>query len=303
MELRHLRYFCAVAEELNMTRAAQRLYIAQPPLTRQIKQLEEEVGVALFEREARGLSLTPAGKFFLDQATQVMERIRNAVEATRLVAQTRRTVFGVGFAPTLFYGELPSLIRRMRQNDSVEIVLSELVTLQQVQALKAGRIDIGFGRIRIEDPLVEQEMLFDEAIVAALPSMHPLAATSPSLSELARLPMVTFPSTPHPNFSDIMLGLFRRRGLEVRVIQQTNEVQTALGLVAADMGFTLVPEVVRRVRREGITYVPLAEGNITSPIFCSRRKEPPSEVMLQANAILREMVESRLVGHDSPAPV
>ncbi|MCP5365711.1 MAG: LysR family transcriptional regulator [Hyphomicrobiales bacterium] len=296
MELRHLRYFCTVAEELNMTRAAQRLCIAQPPLTRQIKQLEEEVGVSLFRREPRGLSLTPAGKFFLDQTTQILERVTNAVEATQLVAQTGRMVFGIGFVPTLFYGQLPLLIRQLRQNDTVEIVLSELVTLQQIQALKAGRIDIGFGRIRIEDPLVEQEMLFDEPIVAALPCTHPLAKLSPSLSELAKFPLITFPATPHPNFSDIILGLFRRRGLETKVVQQTNEVQTALGLVAADMGFTLVPDVVRRVQRDGVVYVPLAEGNITSPIFCSRRKETPSDVMRQANEILRELVENRLAG-------
>ncbi|MBI1205991.1 MAG: LysR family transcriptional regulator [Azospirillum sp.] len=291
MELRHLRYFCAVAEELNITRASERLHIAQPALTRQIKQLEEEIGAELFGREPRGLSLTPAGKFFVEQALQVLERVSNAIEGTRRVARTRRAIFGVGFVPTLFYGYLPSLIRRLRQDETIEIILAELMTLQQIQALKAGRIDMGFGRIRIDDPMVEQEMLFDEPILAALSSAHPLAKRPPSLAELAKISLITYPASPGPNFSDIVLGLFRRRGLGVHVIQQTNDVQTALGLVAAEMGFTLVPEVVRHIQRDGIVYLPLAESNITSPVLCSRRKEPLSAVMRKANEILYDLLK------------
>lgn len=296
MELRHLRYFCTVAEELNLTRAAERLYIAQPPLTRQIRQLEEEVGARLFNREPRGLSLTPAGKFFLEQARQVLEKVNTAVQATRRVAGNERTIFGIGFVPSVFYGQLPMLIRRLRQNDNVELVLMELITLQQVQALKAGRIDIGFGRVRIDDPDVDQEMLFDEPIFAALPSSHPLANTRPSLAELAECPLIAYPASPGPNFADIVRGLFRRRGLGVSVIQQVNDVQTALGLVASEMGFTLVPEQVCRMQRDDIAYVPLAEDNITSPVLCCRRKEPPSAFMQQVNDILDEMVENRLTG-------
>lgn len=244
----------------------------------------------------RAKPVTPAGKFFLEQARQVLEKVNTAVEATRRVAQTGRTVFGVGFVPSVFYGQLPMLIRRLRQNDTVEIVLRELTTLQQVQALKAGRIDIGFGRVRVDDPDLDQEMLFDEPILAALPSSHPLAKTRPFLAKLAECPLIAYPATPGPNFADIMRGLFRRRGLEIDVIQQVNDLQTALGLVASEMGFTLVPEQVRRVRRDDIAYVPLAEDNITSPILCCRRKEPPSAIMRQANEILRELVENRLTG-------
>ncbi|MDX1656965.1 MAG: LysR family transcriptional regulator [Candidatus Competibacteraceae bacterium] len=296
MELRHLRYFCTVAEELNLTRAAERLYIAQPPLTRQIKQLEEEIGAKLFNRQSRGLSLTPAGKFFLEHARQVLEKVDNAVEGTRRVARNERVIFGIGFVPSVFYGQLPILIRRLRQNDNVEIVLQELITLEQVEALKAGRIDMGFGRVRIDDPDIDQEMLFDEPMLAALPCAHPLAKPRPSLAELAEWPLIAFPARSGPNFADIVLGLFRRRGLKVNVIQQVNDVQTALGLVASEMGFTLVPEQVCRIKRDGIIYVSLAEEGITSPVLCCRRKEPPSPIMLQANEILAELVENRRTG-------
>ncbi len=300
MELRHLRYFCTVAEELNLTRAAERLHIAQPPLTRQIKQLEEEVGAELFKRGPRGLSLTPAGQFFLEHARQVLEKVKTTVQATRRLAEKQRAVFGIGFVPSVFYGQLPSLIRRLRQNNNVEVVLMELLSLQQAQALKAGRIDIGFGRIRIDDPEIDQELLFDEPILAALPSSHPLANTTPCLAKLADCPLIVYPATPGPNFSDIVTGLFRQHGLGVNVIQHVNDVQTAIGLVASEMGFTLVPEQVSRVQRDDVAYVGLAEGNITSPVLCCRRKESPSELMLQVNEILRELVENRLRGRYPP---
>ncbi|HKJ95671.1 MAG TPA: LysR family transcriptional regulator [Gammaproteobacteria bacterium] len=296
MELRHLRYFCAVAEELNLTRAAERLYIAQPPLTRQIRQLEEEVGTPLFERHARGLTLTPAGQYFLEHARQILDKVRSATEATRRVGRHGKVVFGIGFVPSIFYGQLPLMVRRLRQNRSVEIVLRELKTAEQVEALKTGQIDIGFGRLRIEDPDVEQEMLFDEPLIAALPANHPLAGTMPSLAALSVLPMVTFPAGPGPNFASITLSLFHRLGLSVNVIQQVNDVQTALGLVASEMGFTLVPEQVRRLHREDIAFVPLDNETITSPVLCCRRREPPNAIMRLTNHILAEMVENRLTG-------
>jgi len=297
MELRHLRYFVVVAEELNLTRAAAKLFIAQPPLTRAIKQLEGEIGVELFQRKPRGLELTSGGEYFLEQARQVLNKVETTVEDTRRIAQHRKTVFSIGFVPSVFYGQLPLMVRRLRRNKNLEIILHELKTREQVDALKNGKIDIGFGRVRIEDPDVEQELLFDEPLVAALPAGHPLTRHPPSMTELATGPMVTFPSGPGPNFADITLGLFHRRGLRVNVIQQVNDVQTALSLVASDMGFTLVPEQLRRLHREGVDYMPLEDDNITTPVIASRRKgENPNAVMRLANTILDELVENRLTG-------
>lgn len=297
MELRHLRYFVVVAEELNLTRAAAKLFIAQPPLTRAIKQLEEEIGVELFRRKPRGLELTSGGEYFLEQARQVLHKVEATVEDTRRIAQHRKTVFSIGFVPSVFYGQLPLMVRRLRRNKNLEIILHELKTREQVDALKNGKIDIGFGRVRIEDPDVEQELLFDEPLVAALPAGHPLTRHPPSMTELATGPIVTFPSGPGPNFADITQGLFHRRGLRVNVIQQVNDVQTALSLVASDMGFTLVPEQLRRLHREGVDYMPLEDDNITTPVIASRRKgENPNAVMRLANTILDELVENRLTG-------
>lgn len=297
MELRHLRYFCVVAEELNLTCAAERLHMSQPPLSRQIKQLEEEVGDKLFERSSRGLRLTPTGQFFQQHAIQILEKVDATLESTRRMARSKRVMFGIGFVPSVFYGQLPLLVRDLRQKDNVELSLAELTTVQQVQALKAGRIDMGFGRLRIDDPDVEQEVLFDEPMIAALPCDHPLVGTNPNLEALARYPLILFPAKPRPSMADMVLGLFRRKGLKVEVVQEANELQTALGLVASEIGISLVPEQVKRVQRDGISYAYLADKSITTPVICSRRRrEPPSPAMQEANAILEGLVENRRSG-------
>ncbi|WP_295717799.1 LysR family transcriptional regulator [uncultured Halovibrio sp.] len=299
MELRHLRYFVVVAEELNLTRASEKLFIAQPPLTRQIRQLEDEVGAPLFHRHSRGLVLTEAGQYFLDQARQILGRIDAATEDARRIAQHGKTIFGIGFVPSVFYGQLPMMVRRLRRNQNLEIVLEESKTREQVEALKAGRIDIGFGRLRIDDPNVEQEVLSNEPMLAALPASHPLAEGSPSMAELSGVPMLTFPSGPGPNLADLMLGLFHRRGLRVNVVQQVNDVQTALSLVASELGFTLVPEQVQCLHRDGVCYVPLADDDITIPVIASRRRgETPSAIMRLTNTILDDFFDNRLFGRD-----
>ncbi|QEM80414.1 LysR family transcriptional regulator [Halomonas binhaiensis] len=297
MELRHLRYFCAAAEELNITRAAAKLHMAQPPLTRQINQLEEELGVKLFIRGPRGLSLTPAGKFFHEHAIQILEKLDTTVSAVRRMVRHSREIFGIGFVPSLFYGQLPILVRELRQKENLELTLAEMTTVEQVHALKAGRIDIGFGRLVIDDPEIEQQVLFEEPLMAAVPEGHPLDGTTPSMQELAEYPIVLYPASPRPSLADIVQGLFRRRGLKLNVVQEANEMQTALGLVVSDFGITLVPEQVKRQKRDGIRYLYLAESHITSPIVCSRRRgEKPTETMKLATEILDVLVENRRRG-------
>lgn len=297
MELRHLRYFCVVAEELNFTRAAHRLHMSQPPLSRQIKQLEKNLNAELFERSSRGLRLTAAGKFFHEHALQILEKVEVTTADTRRMARSQRRLFGLGFVPSVFYGQLPLLVRELRQKDNVEMTLAELTTVQQIQALKTGRIDIGFGRLRIDDPDVEQEILFDEPLMAALPTGHPLENSTPTLEQLAQYPLVLFPSKPRPSLADMVLGLFRRQGLKITVAQEANELPTALSLVVSEIGITLVPEQVKRLQREGIVFVYLADATITSPVICSRRKnEPPSPLMQEANSILNTLVENRRSG-------
>ncbi|MGO2488583.1 MAG: LysR family transcriptional regulator [Pseudomonas taetrolens] len=272
MELRHLRYFQVLAQTLNFTRAAELLHIAQPPLSRQIKQLEDELGVLLLER-GRPLKLTDAGRFFHEHSSALLEQLSKVSDNTRRIGLGEKTWLGIGFAPSTLYGVLPELIRRLRSGNSLELELglSEMTTLQQVQALKSGRIDIGFGRMRIGDTAIIQTVLTQDRLVAALPVGHPLLARPISLRELAKEPFVLYPGNPRPSYADHVIALFESYGSSIQVAQWTNELQTAIGLVAAGIGVTLVPASVQLLHRDDIGFTPIVEDNATSPIILSRR--------------------------------
>jgi len=272
MELRHLRYFQVLGQTLNFTKAAERLHIAQPPLSRQIQQLEEELGVLLLER-GRPLRLTEAGRFFYEHSSVLLEQLGKVCDNTRRIGLGQKTWLGIGFAPSTLYGVLPQLIRRLRSDETLELELglSEMTTLQQVEALKAGRIDVGFGRIRIDDPAIVQRVLTEDRLVAALPAGHPLLGQPVSLSQLADEPFVLYPGNPRPSYADHVIALFSSHGLTVRIAQWTNELQTAIGLVGAGIGITLVPASVQVLHRDDIGFSPLLEANATSPIILSRR--------------------------------
>jgi DNA-binding transcriptional LysR family regulator len=270
MELRHLRYFRVLAHTLNFTRAAQQLNIAQPPLSRQIQQLEEELGVALIER-TRPLQLTAAGRFFQEHSAVLLEQLERVCADTRRVGAGGKRWLGIGFAPSTLYGALPDLIRRLRSHGDIELGLSELITLQQLEALKTGRIDIGFGRMLFDDPAITQRVLRNDPLVAAVPVDHPLRHTPVTLVQLAAEPFILYPASPRQSYADHVKGIFAQHGLKIHIAQMANELQTAIGLVAAGVGITLVPASVQRLHRDDIGYVPLADASVTSPIVVSYR--------------------------------
>ncbi|AHG65155.1 LysR family transcriptional regulator [Advenella mimigardefordensis] len=289
MELRQIRYFQCVARELSFTRAARILHIAQPPLSRQIKMLEEELGVAVFERLGRGIVLTDAGRYFLDQTEKMTQRLEETINATRRIGKSDRIWFGVGFVPSTLYGHMPALIRQLRQlNTQVEIGLVEMTTLQQFEALKSGRIDIGVGRILLNDEEIERLILTDEPLVAALPSTHRLAAKkSVRLTDIIDEPLILYPARPRPSYADHVLNLFNQNGYSPQVIQEVNELQTAIGLVTAAIGIAIVPESVRRLHRDDVVYVELDEPTFTSPILLSWRKNDHSAFLEQVIGLFK----------------
>ena len=301
MELRHFRHFVAVAEERNLTRAAKKLFISQPPLSRSIQQLEEELGVTLFVRHARGLELTPAAHYFLPHVQQLLQRLDTLVAETQRMNEKRTTLFSIGFEPSIFYGQLPLMVRRLRRNKHLEIMLHEMPTGRQTQALKTGKIDIGFGRVRVQDPAIEQKTLFNEPMLAALPSSHPLCEGPVSLEQVSQLNAIIFPPGPGPSFATLINGYFHQRQLKINVVQEVNDLQTALSLVASEMGFTLVPEQVAQVQRDGVRYVPLTDSTLVTTVICSRRaNEPSNAIMRLADIILAELVDNRLSGRYRP---
>jgi LysR family transcriptional regulator, benzoate and cis,cis-muconate-responsive activator of ben and cat genes len=273
MELRHLRYFVAVAEERNFTRAAQRLNIAQPPLSRQIQQLEETLGVQLLERNSRPLKLTETGKFFYSHAAQLLAQTADLESMTRRVGNIERSL-SVGFVGSTLYGLLPKIIRRFRdQNATVELSLHEMSTMDQIRALKDGRIDVGFGRIRLEDANIRRVILREEKMIVALPDGHPLSLAKPvlGLSDLVQETLIIFPKTPRPSYADQVLAAFHDRALKPRKIYEVRELQIALGLVAAGEGISIVPSSVNGLKRDDVSYKELDDPTLVSPIIMSMR--------------------------------
>ena len=293
IELRHLRYFLAVAQERNFTKAAERLNMAQPPLSRQIQQLEAELGVTLFDRDSRPLSLTPGGALFREQALQVIQRMDEMQGMMKRFVAAERPRFVIGFVPSIIYARLPRIIRGFREAaPGVDLSLIEMMSLEQITALKEGRIDVGFGRVRFDDPALRREVLREERLIVALPLGHRLLAGERpiTLSELARESLIVYPREPRPSYADQVLSLFRDHGLEPQSIQEVRELQTAIGLVAADAGVCIVPTSVRRLERGDVVYREMAD-HATSPIILSHRRNDQSALLETLMGVVAKMYE------------
>lgn len=299
MNFRHLKYFVTVADEQNFTRAAEKLHISQPPLSRQIQDLEAELGVELFERGARPLKLTEPGRFFYEHARRLLEQAEQVVRATRRVAQVERRLV-IGFVASTMYGALPELVRRFRAaRPLTELSLVEMCSVDQIEALKAGRIDVGYGRLRLDDPTIRRELLREEHLVTAIPKSHELANSDKplSLSEVAGFDNLIYPRTPRPSYADQVLSLYRDLGLEPRRIHEVQEIQTALGLVAAGMGVCVVPTSVHRLRPDEVLYRPIAEPQAVSPIIMSTRLHDENADL----ALMRELIDQIYLSMGLPA--
>jgi LysR family transcriptional regulator, benzoate and cis,cis-muconate-responsive activator of ben and cat genes len=299
MELRHLRYFVAVAEERNFTRAAERLHIAQPPLSRQIQQLEETLGVQLFERNSRPLKLTETGKFFYSHAVQLLAQTAELESMTRRVGNIERSL-SVGFVGSTLYGMLPKIIRRFRdQNTTVELSLHEMSTMDQIRALKDGRIDVGFGRIRHEDANIRRVILREEQLIVALPLGHPLSLAKPvlSLRDLINETLIIFPKAPRPSYADQVLSAFQDRALAPRKTYEVRELQIALGLVAAGEGISVVPSSVYGLKRDDVSYKELDDPTLVSPVIMSMRALDESRDIKAMLELIYQLYDEEKIAH------
>ena len=297
LELRHLRYFIAVAAERNFTRAAEILNIAQPPLSRQIKLIEEELGVTLIERDKRPLELTPAWRLFYEQSLQVVQRMKQLRETMAAYKSSRRPILPIGFVPSVIYGRLPDIVRAYRADfKEVDLELTEMTTLQQVAALKEGRVDIGFGRIMLDDDeAIEQIVLRRDPLVLAVPADHELARRKRRipLSAIAGEALIIYPRAPRPSYADQVLSILRDKAIEPRRIREVMEMQTAVGLVAAGSGLCLVPSSVRQLKRPNVAYCDLAD-DVATPITMNIRIDDRTRgVLSMARVIKKIYLESK----------
>ncbi|CAM3062182.1 LysR family transcriptional regulator [Paracoccus nototheniae] len=291
MDLRQLRYFVAVASARNFTRAAEQLNIAQPPLSRQIQLLEDELGVTLITRKSRPIKLTDAGRLFYEQALQVLGRVDQMKDATRRVGMNRNRVLSIGFVASTLYGGLPVLVRKLRRNaPELDIQLLEMLSIQQVAALKEGRIDIGFGRMRHSDPNVASTTLREERLVVALPPDAALArqATPIRLADLAGQHLIVYPKEPRPSYADQVMTLLQAEDIRPHDVLEVREIQTALGLVAADSGICIIPSSAQQMRTD-LRYRVIDSPRATSPVILSHRAGDTSRDLDLVKRLIREM--------------
>jgi DNA-binding transcriptional LysR family regulator len=260
MELRHLRYFLAVAEELHFGRAAVRIHIAQPPLSNQIKQLEKELGFQLFNRTRRSVELTEAGKIFQKEAYNVLEELEKGILKARLTSRGEAGWLSIGFIGSSTYEVLPSILREFRQTyPEIELVLQEIQSSEQNQALRERRIDISFARFPKPETGLVFETVYKERLVVALPESHPLNKKKYlKLSDLVNESFILFPRQPSAH-ADNTIQVFSNAGLAPQITQTVEKMHTALGLVAAGIGVTLVPSSMQKTQRVGIGYLNLAK--------------------------------------------
>lgn len=290
MDIKQLRYFVAVAEEQNFTRAAKRLFIAQPPLSRQIQQLEDELGVILFERGTRPLKMTEAGHFLYIHATRLLVKTNELKAMTQRVGKIERSL-SIGFVATTLYGLLPRVIRQFReQYPMVKVSLHEMTSSQQLAALKSGKIDVGFGRIRIEDPSIRRIVLREEALMIAVPTSHPYSQRKNNLKlkDLVDRRLLVFPKAPRPSFADQILAFFHDRGLTPSKVTEVRDLQIAIGLVAAGEGMAIVPSSMRAFVRQDVIYLELDEPQAVSPVIMSIRMGEQTEDL---QALLKQLYE------------
>lgn len=274
MDLRHIRYFLAVAEELHFGRAARRLHIAQPPLSRQIQDLEGELGVSLFVRDRRHVALTPAGEAFREEARRLLADVGEAVERARRAARGEIGRLRIGYVPSVAMTRFPDILRAYRRRfPRVDLTVEEMSPARQVERLLADRLDVGFARGPLLEPALQVQGWWEEPLVVALPRSHPLARRRRlPMSALAREPFIVPARARGPGIHDQVLALCRDAGFSPRVVHEGSQLDAQL-LVAAGVGVAIVPCSHRGLHRAGVVLRALAERPVTQMVMAWRKTD------------------------------
>lgn len=259
MELRHLKYFVAVAEELSFTRAAQRLHVSQPPLSHQIRLLEEELDLALLIRDKRSVQLTDAGKVFLEEARATLLHSMRAKELAKRAASGYAGTLKIGFVPTADVLVIPKVYRVYSDAyPAVHLELFSMNDLRQREALLEGAISVGVTTMPTVDASATFEKFFEEEMVVALPSTHPLAREEAvDLADLAHEPYIIVDRRVAVTMHDHIIFICQKAGFSPKVVQQVDHVQFMLSLIASSVGLSLLPKRITMLPRQGVTFRPI----------------------------------------------
>lgn len=292
MDLRKLRYFIHVAEEGHIGRAAVKLHISQPPLTRQIHQLEDELGVSLFERTPKGMELTDAGKMFQVEAKNIFSLVEQATERTQRAGQGMLGRIDVAIFGTGILDITPKVVLKYRQRyPDVKVVLHTMDKAEQIEALRQRRITVGFNRLLSPLPDIASEQLVTEKLVLAVHDNLQLPPDEPiDFKELKKYPMILFPSHGRPNFIDKVQKLCQEAGFSPTVSQEVGDAVTGVALVSGGLGVCLVPECATNLKLPGVSYLPLKNQpeDASVDLSCIYMKEDMSPILKGFLEVVRE---------------
>jgi DNA-binding transcriptional LysR family regulator len=295
MDLHRLRYFVAVAEEANIGRAARRLNISQPPLTRQIQLLEAEVGTPLFQRTRKGVQMTNAGQVLLVEARNILVLATRAQERTRLagLGQSGRLDIGLFGSNILAVPELLQTFRR--QFPDVDVIVHAMNKENQLEALYDRRITAGFNLLGLQLAGIANEKVRSEPLVVAINQADPLSKRqSVSLKQIADRPMVIFASGPRPNLMDMIFALCLEEGFQPEISQEVVDSVTAVALVAAGFGVSLVPATVAQLSLPGVVFRRLRKTPpVTVDFNCIHRRDDTSPILQAFLSTIRLMRKTR----------
>lgn len=298
MNLRQLRYFVAVAEELHFGRAAVRLHISQPPLSQQIHNLEDFLGVTLFKREKKRIELTFAGQVFLDSARQLLEQSQWAIQTVRRAAKGEVGTLVIGYASSIpFTGLVGRVVREFRrQRPDVELRIKEMRGVDQIKALVERDIDIGFVREPLlqAHPLLESRCLYRETFVLALPTDHPLNHTpSVRLVDLNNESFVLYPRNCGTVLYDQVIHICHEAGFFPNVIQETPQFASVLDLVSAGLGLSIVPASTAHVSLPNVSFRPITDTMEQTAVSMVYRREETSVALAALLALAQQAAPVR----------
>lgn len=292
VDLRQMRYFVAVATNRSFRKAAELLNISQPPLTRQIQQLEEEIGTALLLRQSGGVELTAAGAAFFTEARNILNLVDNACSNANLIGIGQLGQMDVGVFGSAVLDIVPRIVVAFRARyPSVEVILHNMDRATQIKALQDRRILIGFNRFFLDHPDLVWEPVVREKMLVVAPSDHPLASRqSVRLTDLAGQPLIFYPRTSQPGgFANYLFRIFHRVGVEPVVVQHVDDVVAAVAFVSSGLGLTLGVESARNLQLPGVTYVPLSDcENADSDLSIIYRANDDSRLLGQFLETVRE---------------
>lgn len=293
MNLRRLRYFVAVAEELNFSRAAKRLHIAQPPLSTQIKEFEKDLGVQLFNRTRHHVELTEAGRWLLKDSHRIFAQIEWTADMVHRIGHGRVGQLTVGFMPSVCGSILPPILRTFRERfPEVKLFLREVNPGELISMLHDKRIDVGFIYLLSEDSVLSFRPVFHEPFVVALPDNHPLA-TEPHIMMQALVgePFLLNPRYPGAGLHTRIIDLCREAGFVPTIVQESWLMQTTISLVASGIGVTLVPASLQNFQRTGVIFKPIEGCSPEVELDVAWRRDTMSPVLREFLDVVREVGE------------